>query len=202
MAELQESRSQQGRRDPFFGPEDVGAGEEIDPEAYRIVDEYVREHPGGQEQLIPLLHRVQEHLGYLPFPIQEYVAEQLGMSPVEVYGVVSFYHFFTTTPRGRYQLKVCMGTACFVNNAQTICDVLGDLLKIGVGDVTKDRLFSLEQVRCIGACGLAPAMMVNDEVYGHLTANEIRKLVRRLKARARKEQQAAERGEDDGESEH
>lgn len=202
MAELDERRMQQAPRDPFFGAGGMGSEEEVDPEAYRLVDEYVREHPGGQEQLIPLLHRVQEHLGYLPFPIQEYVAEKLGMSPVEVYGVVSFYHFFTTTPRGRYQLKVCMGTACFVNNAQTICEVLADLLKIGVGEVTEDRLFSLEQVRCIGACGLAPAMMVNDEVHGHLTANEIRKLVRRLKARARKEREAEERGEGHGEGEY
>jgi len=184
----------------FFGSH--GAMDDaVDPEAYRIVDEYVREHPGGQEQLIPLLHRVQEHLGYLPFPIQEYVAEKLGMSPVEVYSVVSFYHFFTTTPRGRYQLKVCMGTACFVNNAQTICDVLGDLIGLEVGGVTGDRLFSLEQVRCIGACGLAPAMMVNDEVHGHLTPNAIRKLVRKLRTKARKERKTTE-GEANGANEH
>jgi len=186
---------------PFFGVESAAEVEETDPKAFQIVDDYVSEHPGGQEQLIPLLHRVQEHLGYLPFPIQEYVAEKLGLSPVEVYGVVSFYHFFTTTPRGRYQLKVCMGTACFVNNAQTICDVVADLLKIGVGEVTEDRLFSLEQVRCIGACGLAPAMMVNDDVYGHLTTNEIRKLVRKLKIAAKKAKQETEE-EVSGETEH
>jgi len=185
----------------FFGAGAPGNGEPVDPEAYAIVDRYVAEHPGGRERLIPLLHRVQEHLGYLPFPIQEYVAEKLGLSPVEVYGVVSFYHFFTTTPRGRYQLKVCMGTACFVNGAQTICDVVGDLLGIGVGEVTGDRLFSLEQVRCIGACGLAPAMMVNDEVHGHLTPNAIRKLVRKLKTAARKEREARA-GEAGGEREH
>lgn len=164
--------------------------ESIDPEAFRIVDRYVLENPGGQEQLIPLLHRVQEYLGYLPFPIQEYVAEKLGMAPVEVSGVVGFYHFFTTTPRGRYQLKVCMGTACFVNSAQTICDVLGDLLGLEIGGVTDDLVFSLEQVRCIGACGLAPAMMVNDDVYGHLTPTAVRKVVRKLKSAARKEKEA------------
>ncbi len=200
MAEVHDERVGAGAG-PFFGAEAAVEVEETDPEAYRIVDGYVREHPGGQEQLIPLLHRVQEHLCYLPFPIQEYVAEKLGLSPVEVYGVVSFYHFFTTTPRGRYQLKVCMGTACFVNNAQTICDVVADLLKIGVGEVTEDRLFSLEQVRCIGACGLAPAMMVNDDVYGHLTTNEIRKLVRKLKIAAKKAKQETEE-EVSGETEH
>ncbi len=173
----------------FYGAQEKSTRDEVDPEAWRIVDEYVAEHPGGQEQLIPLLHRVQGKIGYLPFPIQEYVAEKLGMSPVEVYSVVSFYHFFTTTPRGRYQLKVCMGTACFVNNAQTICDILGDLVGLEVGGVTDDRLFSLEQVRCIGACGLAPAMMVNDEVHGHLTPKELRKLIRKLKSGARRQEE-------------
>ncbi|NOZ93516.1 MAG: NAD(P)H-dependent oxidoreductase subunit E, partial [Acidobacteria bacterium] len=133
-------------------------------------------------------------------PVLEHVAGKLGLSPVEVYSVVSFYHFFTTTPRGRYQLKVCMGTACFVNDARTICDVLGDLIGLRVGEVSEDRLFSLEQVRCIGACGLAPAMMVNDEVHGHLTPNAIRKLVRKLKAAARKKGDPAGE-EENGESE-
>ena len=170
----------------------------FDPEVYEIVDAYVSEHPGGQEQLIPLLHRVQERLGYLPFEIQEYVAAKLGLSPIEVHSVVSFYHFFTTTPRGRYQLKVCMGTACFVNNAQTICDVLGDVLGLAVGEVGEDLLFSVEQVRCIGACGLAPAMMVNDDVHGHLDATATRKLVRKLKTAARKAAEAETEGGERG----
>jgi len=176
-----------GRPEPeIFNRPLPSVEESVDEETRRIIDAYVSEHPGGQEQLIPLLHGVQEHLGYLPFPVQEYVAGKLGMSPVEVYSVVSFYHFFTTTPRGRYQLKVCMGTACFVNNAGTICNVLGGLLGLEIGGVTEDRLFSLDQVRCIGACGLAPAMMINDEVHGHLTPASLRKLIRKLKSTARK----------------
>ena len=185
----------------FFSARVPVMDEAIDPEAYRIIDAYVFEHPGGQEQLIPLLHRVQEHVGYLPFPVQEYVAGKLGLSPVEVHSVVSFYHFFTTTPRGKYQLKVCMGTACFVTNAQTIGDVLGDLTGLKIGEVTEDLLFSLDQVRCIGACGLAPAMMVNDEVHGHLTAKAIRTLIRKLKKAERKEQDQT-RGEECGEKQH
>ncbi len=192
MAELQESRSQQGRRDPFFGPEDVGAGEEIDPEAYRIVDEYVREHPGGQEQLIPLLHKVQEHLGYLPFPIQEYVAEQLGMSPVEVYGVVSFYHFFSTEKKGRFRVKVCMGTACFVKRAQHVLEKFSEELSIGVNEVSEDGLFSLEEVRCVGACGLAPVVVINDEVYGGVDPKRVRKIIRKQKQRAKAERPVEE----------
>ena len=90
------------------------------PPLDRPIDDYLKHNPGGQEQLIPLLHRVQESLGYVPFAVQEVVADRLGLSPIQVYGVVSFYHFFTTTPRGKYQLKVCMGTACFVRHAERL----------------------------------------------------------------------------------
>ena len=187
MAEMRNEVTEEPAGSGVVGAQGLGTEEAFDSEVYRIVDRYVFKHPGGQEQLIPLLHRVQQYLGYLPFPVQDYVAGKLGLSPVEVYAVVSFYHFFTTTPRGRYQLKVCMGTACFVNNAQTICDVVGDLSGLEIGGVTEDRLFSLEQVRCIGACGLAPALMVNDDAHGHLTPNAVRKLIRKLKSTARKE---------------
>jgi NADH:ubiquinone oxidoreductase subunit E len=104
-----------------------------------------------------------------------------------VYGVISFYHFFTTTPRGKYELKVCMGTACFVRHAQRLVETLEQTLGIALGDVTDDRLFSLEQVRCIGACGLAPAMMVNDETLGNLTPKDVRKRVLKMRAKALKE---------------
>lgn len=166
-------------------------GDDVAAEVQTLVDGWVAEHPGGAERLIPLLHRVQQELGYLPFPVQEYVADALELSPVQVYGVVSFYHFFTTTPRGRFQLKVCMGTACFVRHGQRLLEVIESTLGIGVGEVSEGRLFSLEQVRCIGACGLAPAMMVNDEVHGNLTPTDVRKLVRRLRAQARRESAAA-----------
>ena len=164
-------------REGFFGSQSVAAQEAVDPEAYRIVDDYVREHPGGQEQLIPLLHRVQEHLGYLPFPVQEYVAGKLGMSPVEVYSVVSFYHFFTTTPRGKYQLKVCTGTACFVRRSARLIDTVREELGIDVGEVTEDLRFSIEEVRCLGACGLAPALMINGVVHGEMTQQRLRRLL-------------------------
>ena len=155
------------------------------PATLELIDGYLRDHPGGAERLIPVLHRVQEELGYLPFPVIKAIADRLGMSPIQVYGVVGFYHFFTTTPRGRFQLKVCMGTACFVRNANTLLESIRDTIGIEVGGVTKDRLFSLEQVRCLGACGLAPAMMVNNEVYGHLNRNAVRKLLQGLRAKAR-----------------
>lgn len=172
--------------------------EPLDAETVWMVDDYLANHPGGSERLIPLLHRVQGRLGYLSSQVQQLVADKLGMSPIEVYGVVSFYHFFTTVPRGRFQLKICMGTACFVRGGQRLEAALEDALGITVGGVTDDRLFSLEQVRCIGACGLAPAVMVNDEVHGHLDATAVRKLVRRLKNIARKE--AAATGVEDADA--
>jgi NADH:ubiquinone oxidoreductase subunit E len=168
----------------FFGAEPGRLTEEIDPGVWQLIDEFLARHPGGQERLIPLLHSVQEYLGYLPFPVQEYVAGALGMSPIQIYGVVSFYHLFTTTPRGKHQLKVCLGTACFVRHSQRLIEAIGRELDIDVGDVTEDRLFSLEQVRCLGSCGLAPAMMHNDETFGNLGPQDVLKLVRRWKSAA------------------
>lgn len=170
----------------FYGAEQAQITEELPAEIWGKIDEFVETNPGGQERLIPLLHMAQESVGYLPTPIQEYVADKLGLSPIQVYGVVSFYHFFTTTPRGKHEMKVCMGTACFVRHAQRLIETLEQALEIEVGGVTDDRLFSLEQVRCLGACGLAPAMMLNDETLGNLTAKELRKKVLRMKSKARR----------------
>jgi len=174
----------------FFGAEQAQVTEELSPETWTRIDEFLEANPGGQERLIPLLHMAQQSVGYLPVPIQEYVADKLGLSPIQVYGVVSFYHFFTTTPRGKHELKVCMGTACFVRHAQRLIETVEQTLDIEIGGVTEDRLFSLEQVRCLGACGLAPAMMHNDETLGNLTAKDLRKKVLRLKSKARREQAA------------
>ena len=176
----------------YFGSVALSVGDEHPPAVYAAIDTYLAGHPGGHERLIPVLHRAQEVFGYLPFEVQEYIADKLGLTPIQVYEVVSFYHFFTTTPRGRYQLKVCRGTACFVRHADRLLETIDDVIGLKVGEVTADRIFSLEQVRCIGACGLAPAMIVNSEVYGNLTATDVRKLVRRLRAAARKEAGAAE----------
>jgi len=173
----------------FFGAEKAEITEELPSEIWAKIDEFLEANPGGQERLIPLLHMAQERVGYLPVPIQEYVADKLGLSPIQVYGVVSFYHFFTTAPRGKHELKVCMGTACFVRHALRLVETLEQALEIDIGGVTEDRLFSLEQVRCLGACGLAPAMMLNDETLGNLTAKELRKKVLRLKSKARREKQ-------------
>jgi NADH:ubiquinone oxidoreductase subunit E len=174
----------------FFGAEQLSSKDQIAPEVWALIDDYLAQNPGGRDRLIPLLHRVQGSLGYLPFGVQEYIADKLGLSPIQVYGVVSFYHFFTTTPRGKHELKVCLGTACFVRHALRLIETLTQTLGIEVGGVTEDRLFSVEQVRCLGACGLAPAMMHNNETFGNLTPKELRKIVSRLKTRARREEES------------
>jgi NADH-quinone oxidoreductase subunit E/NADP-reducing hydrogenase subunit HndA len=170
----------------FFGAEQAQITEDIPPEIWSRIDEFLEANPGGQERLIPLLHMAQEIVGYLPFAVQEYVADKLGLSPVQVYGIISFYHFFTTTPRARHQIKVCMGTACFVRNSQRLLDALKDACQTDLGGISEDHLFNLDQVRCIGACGLAPAIMSDDEVRGNLTPTKVRSLVRKLRKEAQK----------------
>jgi NADH:ubiquinone oxidoreductase subunit E len=165
----------------FYGSEQVTPTDEIDPQVWEMIDEYLAQNPGARERVIPLLHKVQEHVGYLPFAVQEYVADKLGLSPVQVYGIISFYHFFTTTPRARNQIKVCMGTACFVRNSQRLLDALKEACQTDVGGISEDRLFNLDQVRCIGACGLAPAITTNDEVRGNFTPTKVRSLIRKLR---------------------
>ncbi len=166
---------------------EAAAHDQVPLEAFAVIDEFLATHGGDRERLIPLLHRVQEKIGYLPYPVQKYIATALGMSPIQVYEVVSFYHLFTTTPRGRYQLKVCLGTACFVRGSQQLLNTLSETLDLPVGQISDDHLFNLDQVRCIGACGLAPAITVNNEVHGNLSPNDVRKLARKLRAQAKRE---------------
>lgn len=123
--------------------------------------------------LIEILHKAQDIFGYLPRDVQLYVARKLGIPGAEVFGVVSFYSYFTTKPRGKHTISVCMGTACFVRGADKIAERLKEKLQIESNEITKDGLFTLRDVRCIGACGLAPVVMVDDKVYGRVKEEEI-----------------------------
>lgn len=161
--------------------------EPIDPLVWSRMDAYLARHPGGAERLIPLLHLVQATLGYLPVAVQEQVATRLGLPLVQIHGVVSFYHFFNTTPRAKYQLKVCMGTACFVRRARALTEAIQQVLGVDLGSVTKDGLFGLDEVHCLGSCGMAPVLTLNDDTHGYLTPGDARKLVFGLQARARRE---------------
>ena len=125
-------------------------------------------------ELINVLHKTQEHFGYLPEEVQKEVAVNLNMSLAKVYGVVSFYTFFTMTPKGKYPISVCMGTACFVRGAEKIVEAVEKELNIKVGGVTEDGKFSLDCLRCIGACGLAPVMMIGGKVHGRLDPGMIK----------------------------
>lgn len=125
-------------------------------------------------ELINVLHKTQEHFGYLPEEVQKEVAVNLNMSLAKVYGVVSFYTFFTMTPKGKYPISVCMGTACFVRGAEKIVEAVEKELNIKVGGVTEDGKFSVDCLRCIGACGLAPVMMIGGKVHGRLEPGMIK----------------------------
>ena len=125
-------------------------------------------------ELINILHKTQEVFGYLPAEVQQVIANELDISEAKVYGVVTFYAFFTMKPKGKHKISVCMGTACYVRGAEKIVDELKKELNIKVGEITSDGKFSLDCLRCVGACGLAPVMMVGNKVYGHVEPKEIK----------------------------
>jgi NADP-reducing hydrogenase subunit HndA len=127
--------------------------------------------------LMPILQGAQEIYGYLPIEVQQIISEKMGVSLEEVYGVVSFYSQFTLNPQGQYKISVCLGTACYVKGSHDILDRLTIKLGIKPGEITADGKFSLEATRCIGACGLAPIVTVNDEVFGRLLPDDVDKIL-------------------------
>jgi NADH:ubiquinone oxidoreductase subunit E len=141
----------------------------------RILDTF-RGKPGG---LIPVLEGCQEAVGYLPVELQEYISRDLSIPGSTIYGVVTFYSFFSMVPKGRHTIKVCLGTACYVRGTKAIMNVLTEKLGLQVGQTTEDRRFSLQAVRCLGACGLAPVMVVDDDTHGGMTLNRIEGILNR-----------------------
>ena len=135
----------------------------------------------GQKALITVLQQAQGIYGYLPLAVQKKVAMALGISVAEVYGVVSFYSFFSTKPKGEYTFNVCLGTACYVKGAQTLLEKIESELKMKSGEMSKDGLYSITACRCVGACGLAPVVLVNEDVYGRLTPEEIPGIIAKYK---------------------
>lgn len=126
-----------------------------------------------KDNLIQMLNEVQEHYGYVPMEVQKELSEYLKIPMAEIYGVVTFYSRFSLKPKGKYSISVCLGTACYVKGSQKILDRLLERLKIGVGETTSDGKFSIEETRCVGACGLAPVFTVNGEVYGKATVQKL-----------------------------
>ena len=135
--------------------------------------ELIAAHKGQRGALMPVLQGAQEIYGYLPIEVQKLVAQHLGVPLEEVYGVSTFYSQFTLNPKGKYKISVCLGTACYVKGANEVLDKFRTRLSIDVGECTEDRKFSLDACRCIGACGLAPVVTINDDVYGKLTPDDV-----------------------------
>lgn len=133
----------------------------------------IDEHKGQDGAAIPVLHKAQEIYGYLPIEVQTMIAKGLDIPLAEIYGIVTFYTQFSLNPKGAYQIAVCLGTACYVKGSGDILDKIKDRLGIDVGECTPDGKFSIDATRCIGACGLAPVLTVNDEVFGRLTVDDV-----------------------------
>jgi NADH:ubiquinone oxidoreductase subunit E len=137
----------------------------------------IRENRDIQGGLIPVLHGVQELYGYLPEEVLREVSEGLNIPMTEIYGVASFYHFFSLEPKGEHVIRVCLGTACYVKGSQNLINRLSQELNVEVGKTTSDGKFTLEATRCLGACGLAPVMTVDDKVYGKVTLDDVRRIL-------------------------
>ena len=136
-----------------------------------------------KDNLIQMLNEVQEHYGYIPISAQKVLSEYLNIAMAEIYGVITFYSRFTLKPKGKYNVAVCLGTACFVKGSEKLLDTAKEALKIKEGETTEDGKFSLEATRCIGACGLAPVFTVNDEVYGKATPDLMKKVIEEYRNR-------------------
>lgn len=143
----------------------------------RTIKDICKSFDNNSGEVINVLHQVQGAFGYLPAEVQEVVAMELNMPVAQVYGIVSFYSFFTMQPKGEYPISICLGTACYVRGAEKVLDEFKRQLNINVGETTKDGKFSLNCLRCVGACGLAPVVMVGDKVYGRLTPDNVKDII-------------------------
>lgn len=136
--------------------------------------ECIEAHRGERGCLMPILHEAQNIYGYLPSEVQTMISDALNIPLAEVYGVATFYSQFTLNPKGRHKISVCLGTACYVKGSDKVLSAIEKELRISCGECTPDRKFSIDSCRCVGACGLAPVMIVDGEVYGRLTENDIK----------------------------
>lgn len=138
-----------------------------------FIEDYKNE-PGA---LMPIMQKAQDIYGYLPIEVQTMISDATGEPLEKIYGIATFYAQFTLFPKGKNRISVCLGTACYVKGAQAVYDEVCDILGIHEGECTADRKFSLDSCRCVGACGLAPVMMINDDVYGRMTPDRVREVL-------------------------
>lgn len=148
---------------------------------FKPLDEIIGDNKGDASQLIPMLQKIQESYGYLPMDVIVEMSERTGIKVTDIMGVASFYAGFRLTPLGKYVVKICAGTACHVNGAETIAETICEELNVDLDETTEDGLFTVETVACLGCCSLAPVMMINGEVYGRLTRDKTKKILREYK---------------------
>ena len=150
---------------------------ETHAEGFRTLEKFIEQFEDKESALIKVLYEAQHIFGYLSKEVMLFISEKLDVPASKIFGVVSFYSYFTTEPKGRCQIKVCMGTACFVRGADKIARQFEHELGLKMGETSSDRKFSLDSLRCVGACGLAPVVLVNDKVYGKVEKNDISKII-------------------------
>ena len=141
------------------------------------IKEICKSFNNDKGELINILHKAQSVFGYLPSEVQEVIADELNESVAKIYGVVTFYSFFTMQPKGKHPVSVCLGTACYVRGAEKVLEEFEKQLNLEVGETSADGKFSLTCLRCIGACGLAPVVMVGDKTYGRLTPEDVKDII-------------------------
>ncbi len=146
------------------------------------INEIIDRHIDQRTPLMMILSDIQNEYGYIPLDVQQIVSKRTGISVAEIYGVVTFYSFFSLEPKGKYVIGVCLGTACYVKGAQQIIDKFSEILGIGAGETTPDGLFTIDALRCIGACGIAPAVTINGKVYPKVTVDAVPKIVEEYRA--------------------
>jgi len=150
---------------------------ELSCAAVAKIEEICARYRDEKTPLMMILSDIQNEYGYIPLEVQEIVSKETGISVAEIYGVVTFYSFFSLTPKGKYIIGCCLGTACYVKGAQNVIDKFAEELKIKPGETTADGMFTLDALRCIGACGIAPAVSINGKVYPKMTAAQVRDVI-------------------------
>lgn len=148
---------------------------------FKELELFIQDGNDEESSLIAVLHHAQGLYGYLGREVQEYIADKLNIPPSKVYGVITFYSYFSTEPKGKYVISICTGTACFVRGANDILEDFRKVLGIKEGETTSDGLFTLDTLRCVGSCAIAPVVLVNDKVYGYFTKPQVNELINNLR---------------------
>ncbi len=150
--------------------------------AVKQINEICDRYANERTPLMMILSDIQKEYGYIPLEVQELVSERTNVSVAEIYGVVTFYSFFSMEPKGKYVIGVCLGTACYVKGAQQVIDKFSELLGIKAGETTADGMFTIDALRCIGACGIAPAVTINGKVYPKVSVSAVKGIIEEYKA--------------------